>query len=167
MLATYRKRLMHEHGLEVPLRCGRCGTDSVPNFDDWTPSHVINFGYKPTIYANLECPKCGESMKEIAGEKLVEMFADERALAKYKLLVPLFIAASVGVPALCLLLPTPWRMYLTILFFCCSRRRSTCSTGEFICLGSDAIVETLLISSWGCWAGAIATDVQIVGGYGD
>jgi hypothetical protein len=64
---------MHEHGWEVPLRCDRCGADSVPNFHGWTPSLVINFGNKPTIYANLECPECGENMKAVAGEKLVEM----------------------------------------------------------------------------------------------
>jgi len=117
MLATYRQRLMHEHGWEVPLRCGRCGTDSVPNFHAWTPSQVINFGNKPTIYANLECPKCSESMKEIAGEKLVEMFAGATTPARFKLLVALFIAACVGVPALFLLLPRTWRMYLMIPFF--------------------------------------------------
>ena len=87
MLAKYRQRLMHEHGWEVPLRCDRCGTDADPIFHGWTPSQVINFGNKPTIYANLECPKCGESLKEIGGEKLVEMFADERTPAKFKQLV--------------------------------------------------------------------------------
>jgi hypothetical protein len=94
MLTTYRQRLMQEHGWEVPLRCGRCGSDSVPNFHGWTPSQVINFGNKPTIFANLECPN-----------------------------------------------------------------------GKFIRLGFDAIVEILHTNSWGCWAGAIATDVQIVDVY--
>jgi DNA-directed RNA polymerase subunit RPC12/RpoP len=117
MLTKYRERLKNEHGWEVPLRCSRCGADAVPIFHGWTPSQVINFGNKPTIYANLECPKCGENMKELAGEKLVEMFAEERTSAKFKQMLVLFIAACVGMPALLLFLPRTWWMYAMIPYF--------------------------------------------------
>jgi hypothetical protein len=64
-----------------------------------------------------ECPKCGENMREVAGEKLVEMFADERTPAKFKQMLVMFIAASAGVPALILLLPRTWWMYAMIPYF--------------------------------------------------
>jgi hypothetical protein len=94
VLAQYRKRLTNDHGWEVSLRCGRCGADAVPNFHGWTASQAINFGNKPTIYANLECPKCGEDMKEAAGEKLVALFAEEATPAKFKQMVLQFIVVQ-------------------------------------------------------------------------
>ena len=102
-LAKYRERLINDHGWEVPLRCGRCGADAVPIYHGWTPSQVINFGNTPTIYANLECPKCGEDMKEVAGEKLVALFADLATPAKFKQMVLLLIAFVAGITALLLL----------------------------------------------------------------
>jgi len=117
MFAKYQERLKHDHDWEVPLRCGRCGADSVPIMNGWTPSLAINLGDKPTIYADLECPKCAENLKEIAGEKLVEMFADESTHTKFKQLIALFIAVVVGATALFLLLPRSWRTYAMIPFF--------------------------------------------------
>ena len=90
MLAKYQERLRHEHGWEVPLRCHWCGADSVPNYLGWTPSQIINWADKPTIYANLECPKCGHDVKETAGEKLVELFADKKTDPQFKRVAALF-----------------------------------------------------------------------------
>ena len=76
-----------------------------------------NFGNKPTIYANLECPKCGEEMKEVAGEKLVALFAEEATPAKFKQMVLLFIVVLAGIPALLLVLPRSWWTYAMIPYF--------------------------------------------------
>ena len=67
MLAKYRERMQHEHGWEVELRCQRCGSDAMPIFKGWTPSLAINYGNRPTIYANLECPRCGEDLRRGRG----------------------------------------------------------------------------------------------------
>ena len=117
MLAQYRKRLTNDHGWEVSFPCGRCGADAVPNFHGWTPSQAINFGNKPTIYANLECPKCGDDMKEVAGEKLVALFAEEATPAKFKQMALLFIVVLAGIPALLLVLPRSWWTYAMIPYF--------------------------------------------------
>jgi DNA-directed RNA polymerase subunit RPC12/RpoP len=98
-------------------KCGRCGADSVPLYHGWTPSQVINFGNHPTIYANVECPRCGENMREVAGEKLVDLFVDERTPAKVKQMLALFVVYCVGLPALLLFLPRSWWLYAMIPYF--------------------------------------------------
>ena len=114
MLAKYQERMKHEHDWEVALRCDRCGADVVPIFRGWTPSLAINLRNKPTIYADLECPRCGEHMKEIAGKKLVEMFADETTPARFKQMQVIFIAVVAGVPAIFLLLHRSWWTYAMV-----------------------------------------------------
>ena len=76
VIAKYRQRLQHEHGWEVELKCRSCGTVAAPQFSGWTPSRALNFGHTPTIFANISCPKCGAGVRDAAGSKLVELFAD-------------------------------------------------------------------------------------------
>jgi hypothetical protein len=130
MLAKCRERITHEHGWEVPRRCDRCGADSVPTVLGWTPTQAINFGNTPTIYADLQWPKCGETMKEIAGEKLVEMFADERTPAESRQMLALFIAVVAGVPAMFLLLPRSWWTYAMIPYFLLLGPMIECFNGQ-------------------------------------
>ena len=91
--------------------------DAVPIFHGWTPSQVINFGNTPTIYANLECPKCGEDMKEVAGEKLVALsptWPRPPNSSRWYCCSWSFVA---GIPALLFVLPRSWRMYAMIPYF--------------------------------------------------
>lgn len=102
--ARYNQRLQHEHGWEVELQCPVCGTIAVPRFGGWTPSSTINFGNRATVYANLNCPRCGADVKEAAGTKLVELFADVSIPARNRRVTMLFIVLVVGAT----LLPLAW-----------------------------------------------------------
>src|SRR5271168_2082714 len=94
--ARYNQRLQHEHGWEVELQCPVCGAVAVPRFGGWTPSGAINFGNKATIYANLNCPRCGADLKEEAGRKLVELYAEVSIPVRNRRLMRLFIVLVVG-----------------------------------------------------------------------
>ncbi len=103
---NYRERLEHTHGWAVPLTCTHCGHEGLPRYDGWTPSMAVRFGGRPTVYANVFCEKCGEALKEEAGGKLVDLFAEQATDARSQRLlwnmvgalfvVPLLFAALIG-----------------------------------------------------------------------
>lgn len=69
-------KLEHTHGWEVELACSHCGLVAVPDFAGWTPSTAVRFGPRPTIYANLSCPRCRRDLRDAAGKELVGLFAE-------------------------------------------------------------------------------------------
>lgn len=105
LLARYRERMQHEHGWEVEVRCPTCGAVTVPTFRGWTPGGAINFGDRPTIYANLECPRCGADLKAAAGETLVELFGGVPIPTANRRLMGQFITLWVGLPLLLIAVP--------------------------------------------------------------
>lgn len=109
--ARYRERLQHTHGWEAELRCPACGVVALPAFNGWTPSDAINFGDTPTIYADLTCRSCGADLRQAAGTKLVELFANVGMPPKNKRLMATFIALILGfvVPGMILTLFERWR----------------------------------------------------------
>jgi hypothetical protein len=98
ILHKYRERMQHQHGWEVELRCPRCGTIAVPVFRSWTPSAAMNFGNTPTIYADLDCARCGASLRDAAGGKLVELFTDVPIPLGNRRLLAGFLASVVRAP---------------------------------------------------------------------
>ena len=103
MRAAREERSRLHHGWDVELRCPQCGTDSVPNMAGWTPNARIAFGKTATIFANLTCPKCATDLKGVAGEKLIQLFADipihprnRTAIFSYLILTILFLLALGG-----------------------------------------------------------------------
>jgi hypothetical protein len=106
VLRTFQQRQRHEHGWQVELRCGRCGTTAVPQYLGWTPNARIAFGSRPTIYADLVCPQCAASLTSTAGEKLVELFGpmtmppeNKGAMIAFVLLTVGFVAAGLVIQA--------------------------------------------------------------------
>jgi hypothetical protein len=105
-LARYRDRLRIEHGWEAEVACPSCGAVAVPVYHGWTPTQVIRFGDAPTVYAELSCPRCGADLKEAAGRRLVELFADIPIPRSNRRTLAIFVAfvlvASLGgaIPAL-------------------------------------------------------------------
>ena len=77
LLKSYRERLEHKHGWNVPLTCTHCGHEGLPRYDGWTPSTAVRFGDHPTIYANVSCQKCGRTLREEAGIELVRVFSSQ------------------------------------------------------------------------------------------
>jgi hypothetical protein len=55
--------------------------------------------------------------QEVAGEKLVALFAEDATPAKFKQMVLLFIVVLAGIPALLLVLPRSWWTYAMIPYF--------------------------------------------------
>jgi len=102
LLKQYNQRLQHQHGWEVQLECPICGHRGLPDYDGWTPNSVMQFGDKPTIFANVSCHKCGQDLKQEAGERLVEMFTDVPTPARNRRLLIAFIGLMVAVPLLAL-----------------------------------------------------------------
>ena len=94
------QRLQHQHGWEVELRCPACGNRSLPDYTDWTPDSTIHFGTRPTIFANVCCPRCGQDLKQQAGEKLIELFSHVPTPARNRWLIALFISLLFGSPLL-------------------------------------------------------------------
>ncbi len=84
------------HGWDVELSCPTCGVIAVPDFGGWTPSHAMNFGNTPTIYADLGCPACGARQEDSAGKKLVELFAHVGVPPANKRLMEVFITVIVS-----------------------------------------------------------------------
>lgn len=72
----WNRRLRLNHGWEVKLPCPQCGMIALPVVKGWDPNYAINFGARPTIFANVHCPRCDNDLKQAAGEKLVQLFAD-------------------------------------------------------------------------------------------
>jgi hypothetical protein len=87
LLTKYRERLKQQHGWEVELKCPHCGTVAVPVFNGWSPTYAMGFGNTPTIYANLNCPKCGAGLRDAAASKLVELFSDVQIPGKNRRLI--------------------------------------------------------------------------------
>lgn len=75
-LRHYRQLMRNEHGWEVPVLCPVCTAAAVPTFNGWTPSASIGLGNRPTIYANLTCPKCAAPVRSAAQSALVELFSN-------------------------------------------------------------------------------------------
>jgi hypothetical protein len=89
-------------------------------FNGWTPSLAVNFGNTPTIYAKLDCPRCGAGLRDAAGRKLVELFADVAIPPRNRRLMTSFLVLVVG--ALLFLLAgmflgtlTGWRESVSVL----------------------------------------------------
>ena len=99
-LKQYKQRLQHQHGWEVELRCPACGNHGPPDFTGWTPDSTIHFGTRPTIFANVSCPCCGQDFEQQAGEKLIELFSHVPAPAQNRRLIALLISLLVGLPVL-------------------------------------------------------------------
>ncbi len=70
------ERLHLQHGWEVELSCPKCGTVALPVFSGWTPNNRGGFGTTAIIYANVACQGGDADLREAAGEKLNELFAD-------------------------------------------------------------------------------------------
>ena len=105
-LRSYNQRLKQPHGWEVELTCPRCGSTVIPNFLSWTPNFAIALGNTPTIYADIACRNCGFSLKTVAGEKLVELFApvsvpraNKRAMIVFTVGVVLLVVVGLVLPA--------------------------------------------------------------------
>jgi hypothetical protein len=103
--------LQHIHGWEVELQCPACGKVALPVFNGWTPSHAINFGDRPTIYADLTCRSCGADLRHAAGTKLVELFADVGVPPRNRWLMATFIVIILAflLPGTILSLFEGWR----------------------------------------------------------
>ncbi len=100
-LASYREwvkkcqePLLNVHGWEVELQCPACGLVAMPVYNGWTPGHSLKLGNRPTIYANLNCRACGADLKEAAGAKLVELFAEVRTPSRNRRLIATFIVGG-------------------------------------------------------------------------
>jgi len=76
LLTKYRERQKQQHGWEVEVKCPDCGAVAVPVFNGWSPTYAFGFGTTPTIFAKLDCSKCGAGLRNAAGSKLVELFSD-------------------------------------------------------------------------------------------
>jgi hypothetical protein len=98
LLDEYGQRLRHRHGWEVQLLCPICGYRGLPDYGGWTASAALNFADQPTIFANVTCQKCGQDLKQEAGEKLVEMFTGVPTPTLNRQLLLTFIGLMVGVP---------------------------------------------------------------------
>jgi hypothetical protein len=116
--ASYGKDMVLDHGWEVPVPCSVCGRNEVPVYEGWTPSQVIHFGKKPTIYAKLQCGRCGKDLKQEAGEELVRLFADQpvdprsrRILTFMVVGICLWLALGFG---LNFVLPQPWFSFVVV-----------------------------------------------------
>ncbi|MCL4202632.1 MAG: hypothetical protein KJ000_09060 [Pirellulaceae bacterium] len=96
----YNQRLQHQHGWEVELDCPVCGNHGPPDYAGWTPDSGTCFGTGSTIFANVCCPRCGQDLKQQAGEKLIELFSHVPTPARNRCLVALFIGILVGLPLL-------------------------------------------------------------------
>ena len=100
-LASYREwvkkcqePLLNVHGWEVELQCPACGVVAMPVYNGWTPSHAIRLGNRPVIYANLNCPTCGADLKQTAGAKLVELFAEVRVPPRNRRRIATFLVVG-------------------------------------------------------------------------
>ncbi len=98
ILKTYQQRLENKHGWAMPLTCTHCGHEGLPRYDGWTPSTAIRFGGKPTIYANVFCDQCGESLKEEAGVKLAALFTEQATDARSRRLLWNMVGLLVLIP---------------------------------------------------------------------
>lgn len=92
LLTKYRERMQHQHRWEVELHCPACGIVAAPVCRGWTSRHAVGFDHTPTIYADLDCPECGAVLKDVAGRKLVELFADVLIPARNRRLMSAFTA---------------------------------------------------------------------------
>jgi hypothetical protein len=90
--------MQHQHGWDVELQCPRCGNIAVPVFRGWTPSRAISLGNTPTIYADLDCARCGASLRDAAGRKLVELFTDVSIPLRNRQLIAWFLTCMVRAP---------------------------------------------------------------------
>lgn len=117
IMERYRKVVQNQLGWEVELTCPACHTTAIPEYGGHRARNTMRFGNEPTIYAELRCPNCGEDMEVAAGQKLVEMFSEERMPPGNKrvfvwlgvgfvvlMLATLLPAVITGIPALYLLL---------------------------------------------------------------
>lgn len=102
LLKEYKRRLQHQHGWEVELECPICGHCGQPDYDGWTPNSAMKFGDRPTIFANVTCHKCGQDLRQAAGDKLVEVFSGVPTAARNRQMLIAFIGLIVGVPLLAL-----------------------------------------------------------------
>jgi len=98
ILKEYQERLKNKHGWAVPLTCTHCGHEGLPRYDGWTPSTAIRFGAKPTIFANVSCEQCGESLKEEANVKLADLFTEQAPDARSRQLLWNMVGLLVLVP---------------------------------------------------------------------
>lgn len=102
-LKQYNQRLQHQHGWEVELDCPACGNHGLPDYTGWTPNSNIHFRTRHTIFANACCPRCGQGLKQQAGEKLTELFAPmpTPSPSRNRRLSALLISLLVGLPLPC------------------------------------------------------------------
>lgn len=100
LLKEYGRRLERQHGWEVELVCPVCGHCGIPEYDGWTPTQIVRLGDRPTIFANVSCPNCGQDLKRTAGGKLVDLFSGVPTPARNKRLLWVFVSLIFGVPLL-------------------------------------------------------------------
>src|SRR5262245_25781084 len=111
LLRNYRETLQHEHGWEVDLPCDECGAVVLPVCDGWRPSTSVRLGDKPTVFANLSCPRCSASMRDAAEKKLVELFRDVAIPESNRRLLRGYVLYAVAsVLLLAAVLVVPWLM---------------------------------------------------------
>ncbi|MBN1288070.1 MAG: hypothetical protein JXA49_00340 [Actinobacteria bacterium] len=63
----------------------------------------MNFGDKPTIFADLTCAACGRNIEDAAGKKLVELFADARIPPENRKVFFLFALGALAAPVVLLI----------------------------------------------------------------
>lgn len=101
-LQDARQSARHTHGWEVPLVCDRCGHQGLPTFTGWTSRRDIRFGTRPTVFANLHCPRCKADLTRVAGQQLVALFGDVRLGAANRRLIVIAVGLGLVLPALLL-----------------------------------------------------------------
>jgi len=85
------------YGWNVELQCQACGFHGLPRYEGKLQSPESS-GDRPTIYAKLACPACGNRLLEEAGRKLAELFRDVALPEANKRIVREFIIGLFLVP---------------------------------------------------------------------
>jgi hypothetical protein len=99
LLQKYRDRMAHTHGWEVPLTCRGCGHHGLVKYRGYQPSMTINWGKRPTVYALVACDRCGNDLREAAGQALVALFSEveiQKGNGRLVFLCLLGVAALLG-----------------------------------------------------------------------
>lgn len=151
--AKYRTAIEQHHGWQVELSCPDCGHEGLPVYAGWNPKSSMNFNKTPTVFAQLSCTECGRNLEDVAGNKLVKLFADRKVpsenrkilfvffLGGLALLAALFIPGIVTgtsflyiLPALALSFIMPSMMFINYKISSI-RNRCECGKPDYLLMG--------------------------------